>query len=200
MTRESDLKKKEDLRVRRTRKMLSQALFSLLLERSFEDISVTDICDRASVHRTTFYKHFNDKYYLLEFCIKELLHSFEGANNRIDSAEGMKEYYMDLIHKSLSYMAANKALFMTGILRSDNNSALPMFHRSVTHLIETKLIENEKLGHHHKIPSSMIAQYYSGAFISASIWWLENDMPLSIDEMVYDISLLINETGYVVKN
>lgn len=191
--------RKDDLRVRRTFKLLSQALLSLLLEKSFEEIYVTDICERAMVHRTTFYKHFEDKYHLLDFCVKDLIRNFEGDDYQHDSAESMKDYYMGLIRKSLEYMAENKKLLLTGILRAGNNSVLPMLSSSVNHLIETKLYDNEKLGFYHTIPCPIIAQYYSGALISASIWWLENDMPITIDEMVRYISLLINETGYVVK-
>ena len=58
-----------------------------------------------------------------------------------------------------------------------------MLHRSVNHLIETKLSDNEKLGIHHIIPCPIISQFYSGALISASIWWLENDTPISIDKI-----------------
>lgn len=196
---ESNQIKKDDIRVERTFRRLSQALTILLLERPFEDIFVTDICERAMVHRTTFYKHFKDKYSLLEFCVRELIHSFEGTDDRMVSAESMKEYYMRLIRRSLDYMADNQALLKTGFPGSRNNSALPMFHRSIAGLIETKLMENESFGYHHTIPCSMIAQYYAGALISASIWWLENDMPISIDEMVHHISILINESGYLVK-
>jgi len=191
--------RKEDLRVRRTFKLLSQALLSLLLEKSFEEIYVTDICEHAMVHRTTFYKHFEDKYHLLDFCVKDLIRNFEGDDYQHDSAESMKDYYMGLIRKSLVYMAENKKLLLTGILRAGNNSVLPMLSSSVSQLIEKKLCDNEKMGFHHTIPCPIIAQYYSGALISASIWWLENEMPVSIDEMVRYISLLINETAYVVK-
>src|SRR5229473_6438569 len=54
-----------DLRVRRTHKLLWEALMTLMIEQEFETISVKEICDRAMVHRTTFYKHYEDKYDLL---------------------------------------------------------------------------------------------------------------------------------------
>ena len=54
-----------DLRVRRTHKLLWEALLILMAEQAFETISVKEICDRAMVHRTTFYKHYEDKYDLL---------------------------------------------------------------------------------------------------------------------------------------
>ncbi len=190
------VEKKEDLRVRRTYKLLSQALMSLLLEKPFEDIFVTDICERAMVHRTTFYKHFEDKYHLLGFCVKELIHTFEGDEPQAKSAGNMKEYYMLLIRKSLTYMMENKKLFTTGILKSGN--ILPMLQNSIYQLIESKLIETEKMGLHHTIPFPIIAQFYAGALLSSATWWLENDTPISIDEMVHYISLLINSSSFIV--
>ena len=68
--------KKVDLRIRRTYKLLLEALEGLINEQPFEKITVTDICDRAMVHRTTFYKHFEDKYHLLRFGIKEIQEQF----------------------------------------------------------------------------------------------------------------------------
>jgi len=197
--RETKPTRKEDLRVRRTYELLSQALMSLLPEKSFEEITVTDICERAMIHRTTFYKHFKDKYQLLDFCVKGMISCFEKEDDMPRPGRDMKDYYMDLIRRALIYIADNRDLLLTGIFRAGNSSASPMFHRSICHLIETKLIEYEGLGYHHTIPLPVIAEYYTGALISAAVWWLENDTPVSIDDMVHYISLLINETGYVVK-
>ena len=60
-----------DLRTQRTYKLLKDSLLQLLSQKSFDSIRVNDICDLAMVHRTTFYSHFNDKYELLDYVIKE---------------------------------------------------------------------------------------------------------------------------------
>src|SRR5690349_25047649 len=74
-----------DLRVRRTYKFLWDALISLMTERNFESITVTDICERAMVHRTTFYKHYEDKYGLLYYGIQEQLNALaEEVDSHID--------------------------------------------------------------------------------------------------------------------
>ncbi len=62
---------KEDPRITRTRKLLRDALSSLLSEKSFESISVQDIAERATVNRATFYAHYADKPDLLEAIIRE---------------------------------------------------------------------------------------------------------------------------------
>src|SRR5215472_8900787 len=61
-----------DLRVRRTRKLLWEALMAELSERAFEEITVKEICERAMVHRSTFYKHYEDKYALLEQGMRQM--------------------------------------------------------------------------------------------------------------------------------
>ena len=41
-----------DLRQKKTRRLLVEALAQLLTERPFQELSVVDICRRAMVHRT----------------------------------------------------------------------------------------------------------------------------------------------------
>jgi AcrR family transcriptional regulator len=54
-----------DPRIRRTRKLLQGALGSLMLSKRFDEISVQDITEAATVNRATFYDHYTDKYALL---------------------------------------------------------------------------------------------------------------------------------------
>ena len=58
---------KSDLRIIKTRKALYTAFTMLLGEKSFEDITVNELCENAMVRRATCYKHFADKY---DFFIK----------------------------------------------------------------------------------------------------------------------------------
>src|ERR1700691_5173356 len=55
-----------DPRIRRTRQLLQQALGKLLATKEFENISVQDIAEAATVNRATFYDHYTDKFSLLE--------------------------------------------------------------------------------------------------------------------------------------
>jgi len=53
-----------DPRVKRTRKLLQDALMDLLAEKSFDAITVQDIAERSTINRATFYAHYVDKYAL----------------------------------------------------------------------------------------------------------------------------------------
>ena len=54
-----------DPRVRRTRELLQGALRKLLDQRRFDDITVQDITEAATLNRATFYAHYPDKFALL---------------------------------------------------------------------------------------------------------------------------------------
>ena len=63
---------KLDPRVKRTRSLILRSFEALLAEKGFETISVQDITDRAEINRATFYKHFVDKYALLDFSVQQM--------------------------------------------------------------------------------------------------------------------------------
>jgi AcrR family transcriptional regulator len=56
-----------DRRVQKTRKLLSDALVSLILEKGYDEVSIQDIIDRANVGRSTFYSHYENKEQLMLF-------------------------------------------------------------------------------------------------------------------------------------
>lgn len=68
---------KLDRRVRRTRTLLTEALFSLLETKSYNDITVKELCDVADVNRGTFYLHYKDIYDMIEQLEQEVLSNFE---------------------------------------------------------------------------------------------------------------------------
>lgn len=63
--------KRIDPRTTRTRQLLFDAFRSMLAEKSFEEITVQDIAERATVNRATFYAHFADKYALGDTLMRE---------------------------------------------------------------------------------------------------------------------------------
>jgi len=67
------MRKKQDLRVQRTKKMLNQALLTLMEKKNFQTITIQELANEAMINRATFYLHYYDKYELLEKCIKDNL-------------------------------------------------------------------------------------------------------------------------------
>src|SRR5215831_9200361 len=69
----------KDRRIKKTRRLLHEALTSLTSEKPYEGIAVQAILDRANVGRSTFYMHFRGKDDLLVRLIHELLRPVDGS-------------------------------------------------------------------------------------------------------------------------
>lgn len=54
-----------NLQTQRTKKLIYMGLKELLLKEPFSKITVNEISDKALIHRSTFYTHFDDKFDLL---------------------------------------------------------------------------------------------------------------------------------------
>lgn len=62
-----------DARVRNTRQAIRHAFLELLKEKPVSGISVTELCEKSQINRTTFYKHYADVFDLLDCMEQEML-------------------------------------------------------------------------------------------------------------------------------
>ena len=63
----------KDRRIEKTQSLLREALVSLIHEKPYDAIAITEILERANVGRSTFYAHFHDKDDLLTSGIHHML-------------------------------------------------------------------------------------------------------------------------------
>lgn len=73
------MEKKEDHRTKVTNMLIRRAFTQLLREKPIRSITVRELCERAGIHRGTFYAHYTDVYQLLEQVENEMLREFEKA-------------------------------------------------------------------------------------------------------------------------
>jgi len=180
------MSKKVDLRTRITHKMIMDGLVELMVKKPFEEISVIDICDQAQVHRTTFYKHFEDKHHLLSVTILEIQKSFDELC-RSDSNEYIlpKDYYIRVFRYVLEYISKNNSFYAEGIFKQGNEYVSSVFKKAVLDYLKEHF-QNDVSNHRvsFNVPIEIMAEYYTGAAISLTTWWLNNDMCVSIDTLV----------------
>src|SRR2546429_5832734 len=62
-----------NLRVRRTQKLLREALIELTEERGFEALTIGELTSRAMVSRAAFYRTYQDKYDLVSTMLVEAI-------------------------------------------------------------------------------------------------------------------------------
>src|SRR5260370_398612 len=75
-----------NLRVRRTQKLLREALIELIEERGFEALTIGEITERAMVSRAAFYRNYRDKYDLVEQIFEEAMDTLLNAVGELGSA------------------------------------------------------------------------------------------------------------------
>ena len=69
----------KNLRLRRTQKLLREALIDLIEERGFDALTVGEIAARAMISRAAFYRNYQDKYALVEQIFEEAMGALMNA-------------------------------------------------------------------------------------------------------------------------
>ena len=67
------MEKKEDRRVAMTKRMLKDAMTEMLRETDIYHVSIRELCQRADVNRTTFYKYYGSQFELLSDMENDML-------------------------------------------------------------------------------------------------------------------------------
>jgi AcrR family transcriptional regulator len=144
-----------DPRIRRTRQLLQGALGNLMQTKNFDEISVQDITDEATVNRATFYDHYTDKYALLDAMVASGFHmmlhernvSFDGSCPSAASA---------IIHATCDYLAQSQ-----GCTR--HNAFEPLIEAAITTAIRRVLIKG--------MPTKVTSATLSPEIIATTASW-----------------------------
>ena len=91
--------KKEDRRVRRTKKLLTQALTQLLQEKQINEITIKELTDLADMNRGTFYLYYKDMFDMLEKIedgMFEALDAIVSLHEHDDVSQQTKPILLDL--------------------------------------------------------------------------------------------------------
>lgn len=171
-----DTNRTEDLRVLRTHTLLLRALSDLLQEMSFDEIRVKDLCQRAMVHRSTFYAHFEDKVHLLTFGILELMEVFIPL-----SPTTTLDDYQRSMCRVFKHFQRNRQMYTLLFLDLRNTSTKVLFRQKYT-----QAYENLMLQHFPSIPREdliLYSRHFIGGLLSVVDWWLETGTKISADQL-----------------
>lgn len=100
---------KEDLRVRRTKRVLFDAFTQLMSEKTFDEITVNELCDKAGVRRATFYKHYADKFDFLTGYTHILRDNFDKSVAKAGAIELSHDYYVSYAKRIIHFISENSA-------------------------------------------------------------------------------------------
>ena len=176
-------KRSEDLRIQRTHRLLLSALVDLLSEKSFSDLRVKDICERAGVHRSTFYTHFEDKSHLLLFGIQELMDDLiHSGDDRSYPA------FLHSVYRILKYFQRNQQEYTRLLLDPKDALVQRLFHDEFSRALKSYLRDL-----HPTMPAreiDIISQFFAGGFLSLVTQWLSEFPDRSAKEMAEELAPL----------
>ncbi|HJA26450.1 MAG TPA: TetR/AcrR family transcriptional regulator [Candidatus Fournierella merdigallinarum] len=176
------MEEKMDLRVKKTRKALQDALRALLCEKSFDDVTVEELCRRAQVRRATFYKHFGDKSELLAYMIQELQRDFS-ARESGGGPEAPGPYCTRAFRHLLDFLEENERIVRTIMASSARYTVLEILSEQIETDLKLQVRQTQKSGLTLSAPPGMIAALYSGAAVSCARWWLARNGQVKKEEL-----------------
>ena len=174
-------KRKEDLRIRRTRKLVQDALMTLTVESGFDAVTVTDICERAMINRTTFYRHYEDKFDLLSKYMEDLYQMLDEPQAEIQSPD--PSVPPPGLVRMLEHLQGH-ADFYRAMLGPNGH---PLFADKIRAYIEQRIGRSlppdlTSLRPDHP-PLEMLLRSVSYAGFGAVLWWLQEDMPVGPEQI-----------------
>jgi AcrR family transcriptional regulator len=188
---QGDLTMKEDLRVRKTKKALSDAFISLLQEKRFEEITINELCEKAEIRRATFYKHYTDKFHFLARFTRSLRDQFDVSFWDSDKPDTTPEYYVEYVRNAIKYIDKHDDV-VSNILKSD------LFPTMMTVIIEQNYRDTKEhlersvaAGMQLQAPVETAAAMLAGGVATSIYIWLLGGKKKSGDDLAEEIGAMI---------
>ena len=160
----------------RKKDALAQALLTLLHHEAVEKITVDQLCREADVHRSTFYRYFQDKYDLLHYVFQKIWLEQIDENNVVDSMIEMIFRDKDIFRNISVNNSSNSlyALMIDMVAEQILDASLNDRLHNVLWIEETVLNATDQ-----KLAANMIA----GAFLTLLFKWVDSNYQMSSTEL-----------------
>lgn len=169
---------KPDRRVRKTKEHLSQALFDLMREKEYKNITIQDILRRAKVGRSTFYAHYENKEMLLMNGPSNLGLSLFGKIDLANQSRVTDLGFPDLF----THIDENRDFAKTVFEKTDVELLLGSFRQQIAMAIQAHYAKaiNDKEMHQRLL---YLSQAAAAAISSLITSWVYEDLDLSVDKI-----------------
>ena len=165
----------EDKRIRRTKKLLRQALTRLMQQKDFQSITVSDVVREADINRGTFYAHYRDVYDLRERIEAEMIADFRGMIADLRPSETTT--LRPVLSRAVDYLEENREI-VTALVQG---TGVEGFGRKLIGVIEGCRME--------MLVYRSIEDVYEARFLATGIVgmmekWIAEPQPIPKNEMV----------------
>src|SRR5438105_10896619 len=165
-----------DRRVMRTRRALSHAMIELIIARSWDDITVQDLCDRADIGRSTFYLHFANKEELIVGGLDDLR---RGLREHSPAARKGGGQVLGFARGLIEHVAEQQRLFRAIMGKRSGHVVQQRFRQMVVRLVKEDFTACAPAGWRR----DAAVHYVAGALVDLLTWWLETRSPRDAEEI-----------------
>ncbi|OPJ60524.1 TetR/AcrR family transcriptional regulator [Clostridium chromiireducens] len=170
-------KKKIDRRIRRTKKVLIEALTKLMSEKKINNITVKELTDLADVNRSTFYLYYNDIYDMLEKIEEELFNDFTEAYEKFSEETTTYDSLLSFLAYLLEFIKINADMFKILLGPDGDYAFIDRFKNFIKH---TDFPLNSSFS---EIKAYYYIPYTISGFIGVVQQWLNNNMDVSPNDL-----------------
>jgi AcrR family transcriptional regulator len=211
-----------DLRVRRTQKLLREALIALIEEQSFDAITVGEIAERAMVSRAAFYRYYQDKYDLVEKIFEEAMDTLireMDLRGRTVAPQHAPEPWISLLDQGVQvertpdplvrlfdHFATYESLYRALLGRKGSSWFQTKMRASLADVLSERtqglpVFPNRKpIAQSNVLAEGLVLTLLAGLLIDAISWWLEHERPYSPQYMAtFCFRLILANLGEVSK-
>jgi AcrR family transcriptional regulator len=168
---------------RKTKNAIRNSLIALMGQKPITQITVTEICEKADIHRTTFYAHYDDHYDLLKQMEKEAMTNFDRLldENKLATNCTSREIAA-MMEEPLRYIADNNDSLQALLSKNGDIYFQEKFiRRLIMHLHQ---IRKKGTG---EVTDDKKNIYYSVFLVHGAIailqLWIKNKMDIPVSEI-----------------
>jgi len=172
----------EDRRVRRTRKLLGEALITEIREKGYKKITIKDVTKRADIGYRTYFRHYTGLDELLISVAQDRLdqiYEVLDLSQMGDLTGNPVNYFQEIGQKVFQHIENNQLNIRFLLLDESMSFAIePIMNRAIERLdvfLASFAQEN--------IPRQLAAHHIISSVFSLIRWWLKNDTQPSVQEM-----------------
>lgn len=167
-----------DRRVRKTKKLMTDALAKLLSEKPLKNITVREIADEADINRGTFYLHYKDVFDMVEKIQDEIFDKFNTIIIEYMPTSG-SETLFPFLEKLFELLSENASL--ARVLVGHNGDAA--FINKLKNVVRNKLLSQAAASSEIRKEFDFLYSFISSGCIGLCHEWLDGDMSESPSEI-----------------
>jgi probable dihydroxyacetone kinase regulator len=167
-----------------TKRALEESLKKMLLKKSVNKITISDITEDCGINRMTFYYHFKDIYDLIEWsCMEDAAKALDGKKTYDTWQEGFLQIFQAVLENKL---------FIENVYQSVSREQVENYLYTLTYNLLIGVVQEKSVGMKvSDADKAFIADFYKFAFVGLMLDWIKNGMKKNPQQIIDRLSTLI---------